>query len=134
MTLFTSIWIVFFSCVLYAYFFTISYFHTSSQFYFFYWINTRRQKYKRYRYTKKFLISLNWAFLRDISQKLVELLFQWRNLFCTYQQDKKIEFGTEEGLLEKHWQRWFFFNIVFNDEIIVRKTINLRVKVSCNHS
>ena len=57
---------------------------------------------------QKILDTLNWAFLRDISQKLVELLFQWRNIFCTYQQDKKIEFGTEEGLLEKHWQRWFF--------------------------
>ena len=94
MILFTTIWIVFFfSCVSYAFFYT---------FFFYYWINTRRQIYK------KFLISLNWVFLRDISQKLVELPFQWCNPFCTYQQDKKIEFRTKEGLLENYLQRWSF--------------------------
>ena len=57
---------------------------------------------QRYRCTKDSLISFNWAFPRDISQKPVELPCQWHNPFCTYQQDRWIGFGMEEGLLESH--------------------------------
>ena len=92
LTLFTTIWFFFlhFICI----FFLLDIYK-----------ETNVQKYKC---TKDSLICFNWAFSRNISQKLIELPFQWRNIFCTYKKDKKIRFGIKERLLERHLQRWSF--------------------------
>ena len=82
---------------------------------------------------KKFLIYLNWAFLRVFVKNLLSFLFNYVIPFVLINKIRKLSLEQKRDFW-KNVCKNDILNIVFNDEIIVRRTINLRIKVSCNHS
>ena len=83
-----------------------------------------RQMYKR------FLISLNRAF--PFLKNLLSFLFNNVIFFVLINKIRKLYLEQKRDFW-KNICRDDLLNIVFDDEIIVRRTINLIIKVSCNH-